>query len=342
MSGEILSSSPPRSPCPPVKHPGLESLFSFGRSAGKIPRVPSWLTLLGVLIALGSPVRAQELEPRAYSNLPVGINFAVGAYAHSEGGLATDPSLPVEDAHFNIDTVIAAYARSLALWGMSGKFDMIVPYSWLSGTALVAGQPAERVVDGFLDPRFRVSINFYGAPALGLKDYAKFAADKTHLVFGGSVQVSAPFSQYDPSRLVNLGTNRWSIKPEVGFSKQFQALTFDLTLGTTFFTDNDNFYGGQHVVQDPLYSTQANLSYDFGKGIWAALGYTYYSGGRTTVNGVRKDNELGNSRVGLTVTFPINRYYSIKFNASTGISTRTGTDFDTAGVALQYRWGLGL
>lgn len=300
------------------------------------------LLILLTAFAWVSSAPAQELEPRAYSNLPVGLNFAVAGYAYSEGGLSTDPSLPLEDAHLTIDTVLTAYARSLDLWGMSGKFDLIVPYSWLSGSATLNGQPVERVVDGFLDPRLRVSINFYGAPALGLKDYVKFAADKTHLVFGGSVQVTAPLGQYDPSRIVNLGTNRWSVKPEIGFSKQFQSFTFDLTVGATFFTANSDFYGGQHVEQDPLYSTQTNLSYDFGKGIWAAFGYTYYLGGRTTVDGVRKDNELNNSRAGLTVAFPINRSYSIKFNASTGISTRTGTSFNTVGMALQYRWGAGL
>ncbi len=300
------------------------------------------LLLLLLAFALMLSAHGQDLEPRAYSNLPVGLNFAVAGYAYSEGGLSTDPSLPVEDAHLTIDTVLTAYARSLDLWGMSGKFDLIVPYSWLSGTALLAGQPVGRVVNGFLDPRFRVSINFYGAPALDLKEYAKSAADKTHLVFGGSVQVTAPLGQYDPTKIVNLGTNRWSVKPDIGFSKQFQAFTFDLTVGASFFTANNDFYGGQHVDQDPIYSSQANLSYDFGKGIWAALGYTYYLGGRTTVDGVRKDDELSNSRAGLTVAFPLNRNYSIKFNASTGISTRTGTSFNTAGMALQYRWGAGL
>jgi hypothetical protein len=46
--------------------------------------------------------------------------------------------------------------------------------------------------------------------------------------------------------------------------------------------------------------------------------------------------------MGLTVAVPIDRYYSIKFNASSGISTRTGTSFDTVGLVLQYRWGAGL
>jgi hypothetical protein len=283
--------------------------------------------------------QAQELEPRAYSNLPMGLNFLATGYAHSQGGLSTDPSLPLTDAHLKIDTGVVAYVRGMDLWGNSGKFDVIVPYSHLSGTALVAGQPRERDISGAGDPRFRLSVNFYGAPALTLAQYPAYKPD---LVVGASVQVTPPWGQYDASRAINLGTNRWSIKPDVGFSKAFAPFTVDLTAGITLFTRNDDYFGGQTLDQAPIYSAQVNLSYDFGRGIWAAFGATFYRGGRTTLNDVAKDNALSNSRVGLTIAVPIDRYYAIKFNASSGISTRTGTSFDTVGVVLQYRWGAGL
>jgi len=253
--------------------------------------------------------------------------------------LSTDPSLPLTDAHLKIDTGVVAYVRGIDLWGNSGKFDVIAPYSHLSGTALVAGQPRERVVSGAGDPRFRLSVNFYGAPALTLNEYRSYQPD---LVIGASVQVTAPWGQYDASRAVNLGTHRWSIKPDIGFSKAFAPFTVDLTAGVTLFSRNDDYFGGQALDQAPLYSAQVNLSRDFGRGIWAALGATFYRGGRTTVDGAPKDNALSNSRLGLTVAVPIDRYWAIKFNASSGISTRTGTNFDTAGVVLQYRWGAGL
>ena len=298
---------------------------------------------VAALALLGSVVtqlaHAQELEPRAYSNLPMGLNFLAAGYAHSQGGLSTDPSLPLTDAHLKIDTGVVAYVRGIDLWGNSGKFDVIAPYSHLSGTALVAGQPRERVVSGAGDPRFRLSVNFYGAPALTLNEYRSYRPD---LVIGASVQVTPPWGQYDASRAVNLGTHRWSIKPDIGFSKAFAPFTVDLTAGVTLFSRNDDYFGGQALEQAPLYSAQVNLSRDFGGGIWAALGATFYRGGRTTVDGAPKDNALSNSRLGLTVAVPIDRYYAIKFNASSGISTRTGTNFDTAGVVLQYRWGAGL
>jgi len=269
----------------------------------------------------------------------MGLNFLAAGYAHSQGGLSTDPSLPLTDAHLKIDTGVVAYVRGIDLWGNSGKFDVIVPYSHLSGTALVAGQPRERDISGTSDPRIRLSVNFYGAPALTLSQYRDYQQD---LVIGASVQVTPPWGQYDPSRVVNLGTNRWSIKPDIGFSKAFAPFTVDLTAAATLFSRNDNYFGGQTLEQAPLYSAQMNVSYDFGRGIWAALGATFYRGGRTTVNDAAKDDALSNSRMGLTIAVPIDRYYAIKFNASSGISTRTGTNFDTVGVVLQYRWGAGL
>lgn len=310
----------------------LNSSSARGRGAS-----PAALALLGSVLAASA--HAQELEPRAYSNLPMGLNFLASGYAHSQGGLSTDPSLPLTDAHLKIDTGVVAYVRAIDIAGNSGKFDVIVPYSHLSGTALVAGQPRDRDISGAGDPRIRLSVNFYGAPALTLSEYPAFRPD---LVIGASVQVTPPWGQYDPSRAVNLGTHRWSIKPDVGFSKAFAPFTIDLTAGVTLFSRNDDYFGGQTLEQAPLYSAQVNLSYDFSGGIWAALGATFYAGGRTTVNDAPKDNALGNSRIGLTVAVPIDRYYAIKFNASSGISTRTGTNFDTVGVVLQYRWGAGL
>ena len=79
-----------------------------------------------------------------------------------------------------------------------------------------------------------------------------------------------------------------------------------------------------------------------GAGIWVALDGTYYTGGRTTVDGVEGNDLQKNSRLGATVALPVNRYMSVKLYGSTGVSTRTGSDFNAGGFFLQYRWGGGL
>jgi hypothetical protein len=252
--------------------------------------------------------------------------------------VSVDPALPIKDGHLRVQSGVFAYARILDLWGRSGKFDVVLPYSSLSGTATVAGQPAERDVKGFGDPKLRLSINLLGAPALTLKEFGSYRRD---LVVGASLQVTPPTGQYDPRRMVNLGSNRWSVKPDIGFSKAFGAMMVDFTASATFFSDNHDYVGGT-LEQRPIYALQANLSMDFSPSVWGSVGATYYRGGRTVTNGVDSDSTLGNSRAGAVLGVAIDRQHSLKFSFSNGLNTRTGTDFVTAAIAWQRRWGGGL
>src|SRR6476661_6320434 len=147
------------------------------------------LLLASALLTIASVARAQDIEPRAFSNAPVGVNFLIAGYGFTRGGLSFDPAVPVTNAHLETSSAVFAYARVLDLWGMSGKFDVIAPFSWLSGTATFAGQPVERAVDGLGDARFRLSVNLYGAPALPLREFASYQQD---LIVGASLQVTAP------------------------------------------------------------------------------------------------------------------------------------------------------
>ena len=292
-----------------------------------------------VLAGVVGPACAQDIEPRAYSNAPIGVNFLIAGYAYTRGGVAFGPSLPITNPDLNTSSAVIAYARVLDLWGMSAKFDATVPYQWLSGTADYRGQTVVRTVDGFANPAFRLSVNLYGAPALTLKEFAGWEQD---LIIGASLRVVPPWSQYDDSKLVNIGTNRWSFKPEVGISKAIGPWTLEGTAAATFFTDNNDFFGGNTLSQDPLYSLQAHVIYGFRSGIWASLDGTYFSGGRTTINGVLNSDLQQNWRLGGTLAFPVNRENSIKFYASSGVSARTGNSYDLLGIAWQYRWGGGL
>jgi hypothetical protein len=294
------------------------------------------LGLATLLLAVGAG--AQALEPRFYSNAPVGMNFALGGYIYSYGGLSFDPALDVENAKLNVNTPFVAYARSLGFFGKSAKFDIVVPYSFISGTATQKGTPVSRNVDGFNDPQFRASVNFIGAPALTLKEFMDY---QQNFVMGASFKATAPFGQYDNTKLVNVGLNRWSFTPELGMSKTFGPLILELAGAVTLYTENDDLLG-QKMEQDPLYSVQGHLVYTFPKQIWIALDSTYYTGGQSTVSGIEKDNLQKSTRMGLTIAFPVNTKNSVKLYASAGVSTRTGSDSNIYGAAWQYRWGGGL
>ena len=305
--------------------------------------VPTPLSLrvaFGLITAvlMGANANAQDAEPRSYTNTPVGLNFLIAGYLYSEGKIAFDPSSSIADAQFHSHTGVLAYVRSFDVGGQSAKFDVILPYSSFSAHGLVDGQPRQREMSGFGDPRFRFSVNLFGAPALSVKEFVNYQQD---LIIGISAQVSAPLGQYDNSKLLNLGNNRWSFRPELGISKAWGPWTLELAPSVTIFTENTDFFNGSTFAQAPIYLVQGHIIYNFRSGAWVSLDGTYFSGGRTTLNGVRGDNKQANTRAGLTVALPVDRYNSIKLNASTGISTRTGSEFSIFGVAWQYRWGAG-
>lgn len=303
---------------------------------------PVYTRLVPVVLALvfmAVAATAGEIEPRAYGNAPVGVNFLLAGYARSEGGLSTAASSPLQDAELSIDTGLLAYARTLEVLGKPGKFDVILALSDLSGTAMVAGQPRERNISGLNDPRFRYSVIFHGAPVLSVAEFAGYQQD---LLIGASIQVSAPLGQYDPNKLVNLGTNRWFVKPDLGISKAWGEFTLELSTGVIFFSANDDYFGGKRLEQDPVSTSQIHATYNFGRGLWAAVSGTYDYGGRTTIDGVESADLQSNSRFGATIGLPVNRNNSLKLYASTGVSTRTGSDYDLIGAVWQYRWGSGL
>ena len=296
------------------------------------------VALVAVLLAAVMAAEAQELEPRAYANAPVGTNFLILGYAFTTGDVALDESAPIQDGKITVHSAIAAYARSLDVWGRAGKLDLVLPYAWLSGSATFAGRPVSTEISGLGDPQVRFSYLFYGAPALTLDQFADYQPD---LILGASLAVRVPLGQYDSDRLVNIGTNRWSFKPEIGISKTLGPVTLELDTSATFYTDNENFFRGRRLQRDPLYAAQGHVIYHTSFGVWAALDATYYGGGRTTIDGVEGGSQQ-DVRVGGTLAIPVNRYNSIKISASTGAYARLGGNFTTAAIAWQFRWGGGL
>lgn len=290
-------------------------------------------------VGVPSPAHAQDMEPRSYANAPVGLNFMIAGYGYTRGGLAFDNALPLSNPHLTTSSALLAYARVLDFWGKSAKFSMIVPLTELSGSVDLAGETVTRDVSGSADPLFKLSVNLYGAPALSLQEFAAYRQD---LIVGASLRVSAPMGQYDDSRVVNLGSNRWSFKPEVGVSKALGRWTLEGTAAATLFTDNRDFFNGQTRSQDPVYSFEAHVIYSFSGGAWGSLDATYFAGGRTTLDGVQGSDLQQNWRFGGTLAFPVDVHHSIKLYGSSGVSARTGNNFDLLGIAWQYRWGAGL
>ena len=296
--------------------------------------------LLAFLLLIASrDAAAQQLEPRSYSNIPIGMNFLLGGYVYTDGSIATDAASPFQDAEVETHNALVGYARSFGLWGTSGKFDIIGGQSWVSGSATFMGEPRARKVNGLIDPQFRVAINLYGAPAMRLPEFTNY---QQNIIVGMSLAVTAPLGAYEDDKLLNIGNNRWSFKPELGVSKAIGRFTLELAPGITVFTDNDHYFGDTRREQDPLFSAQAHGIYSFRRGFWGAVSATYYSGGDNTLDGIRQHDRQEHVRAGGTLSIPLGRHPSIKLYGSTGVWSRSGSDFWLAGIAFQFRWGGGL
>lgn len=293
----------------------------------------------GVWLALALPAAGQSIEPRAYAPSPVGVNFAIVGWTGSSGALSSDPSLPLKNSRIDLFGPVFAYARTFGLLGATAKLDAILPVSDLSGRADYQGAPVIRQVSGPGDPMLRLSVNFVGAPAMDLQAFQSY---RQNLIVGASVQVSAPLGQYDSSRLVNIGANRWWVKPEVGVSKAFGRWIIEQQASVVLSSANNDFFGGHRRVQDPIWSEQTHIIYGFRSGVWAAIDALYFAGGAASLDGQPARDAERNWRLGATVTLPVNRRNSFKLYGSEGVSARTGNGYVLAGVVWQRRWGGGI
>jgi hypothetical protein len=282
---------------------------------------------------------AQTMEPLSYTNAPIGLNFLIAGYSHQSGSVLVDPSLPISNVKATVDGEFLAYSRVISCWGQSGNLAVVVPYASLSASGDVFEQSKSVDRTGFGDATLRFSVNLFGAPALSVKQFSAYHQDT---IVGVTLTVTAPTGQYIASKLVNIGTHRWSFMPALGASKAVGRWNFETSAGVTFFTDNDEFYGDNVRHQDPLFSVQGHAIYNFNRKMWAALDGTYYTGGRTSLNGNLNDNLLRDSRWGGTFTYSLTLHNSIKLYFSSGLVDRSGTDFRVYGIAWQHRWGAGL
>jgi hypothetical protein len=299
-----------------------------------VPKVviATWLIAFGVVVQ----ARAQEMEPRAYSPSPLGTNFFAAVLGGSRGEILFDAAVPITDAHAELGTATLGYGRTFRLGSRQGLVALALPYAWGHAEGNVGGTSRRVWRSGFADVRIKVSLNLVGPRAMTVDEFRK-SPRKT--IFGVSLAVQAPTGEYERTQLINIGTNRWAVKPEVGVSIPAGGWYLDLYAGVWFFEDNDAFYAGaSKKQQDPLTALQFHSSYTFKNRAWIAFDATWYGGGASTVDANPPSQPQSNSRAGLTFSAPITAHQSIKVSGSTGTTTRTGTDFDSLLVGWQFTW----
>jgi hypothetical protein len=294
--------------------------------------------LLLAIACLGiwaTPGWAQEIEPRTYANTPVGMNFVALAYSYSSGAVFMDPALPIEDVDGQVHLALGRYIRTFRLLGKSAKFKALLPWSDGHWDGLLEGEFRTRDARGLADPRLGLDILLSGAPALDAADFQNYQQE---LVVGLRFDLVTPLGEYDSSKAINLGSNRWAIHSEIGASKAIGKWSVEAAGGMWLYTDNDDFYGGQNLSQKPFFAIKANLIRAVRPGFWWAVGMGYGQGGQTSINGEPRNTKQKNWRITAMVVFPISPTQGLSLTAASGRTFQAGPDFDVVALAYQFAW----
>jgi len=233
----------------------------------------------------------QDIEPRRWRVLPIGTNVIGAAYLYSNGNLLLDPVLEAEDVAMDIHTIAVSYVKPFKLQNAKMRFDIQLPFTTATWNGLVSGQPATVSRNGLADPRIRLSYNIIGPPSGSTEEYISFLkSNAVYTTVGVSLAVRLPFGNYLEDKLLNIGFNRLTIRPQIGMVHNWNKWSYELTASVFLFTENQAFYNGNSRTQTPVYALQNHLNYQFSKTIWTSIGLSYGTGGTTSINDVSKND----------------------------------------------------
>jgi hypothetical protein len=291
---------------------------------------PAWATV---------QLSAQDLAPRAYVITAVHSNAITVIWSFYDGGLNFNGTIPVTNAAGTYYVSVFSCYHSLNFFGRSANITASLPYAVGTFQGAVLGQSKSIYRSGLLDSTFRFSVNLKGGPAMEPQEFAKW---KQKRLFGLSVKMVAPTGQYSGEKLVNWGGNRWAFKPEFGYSERWGHWVLDGYGGVWFYTTNSAFYDGPVTKpqnESPIGALEGHLSYDVKPRFWVSLDGNFWSGGITSLSGIRNlATKQTGSRIGVTASFPISKHQSIKVSYSDGTYIVFGGNYQNVSLAWQYSW----
>jgi hypothetical protein len=210
----------------------------------------------------GGNALAQDLTPRTYWPAPKGTQLFIFGYANQTGDVVTDPSLPIAGVDSRIDSGVLAYQQTLDLFGRTGNVQIAVPYVDGTTTGMVADEPGRRDVAGLGDVSMTFTVNLRGAPTMSAAEFQALR-QAPRPILGASIKIVAPTGEYDADRLINIGTNRWAARLQLGYVRPLsRKWLLEVSAGAWFFEDNDEFLGGTRE-QDPIGALNAHLVHRF-------------------------------------------------------------------------------
>jgi hypothetical protein len=296
------------------------------------------LLLLITLLFSGIHSFSQDVEPRRWTTLPLGIKILGAGYGNTSGEIFFDPVLQAEDVTVKANAFIVQYVHPFKLGNKLARVDVYVPYNIAKWEGLVQGVPTTVKRDGFADPRIRLSVNLIGPNAMNPKElFEYFKSHPTYTTVGASIAVVLPLGQYYEDKILNLGQNRLVFRPQVGLLHNWNNWSFELSSSVFFFTQNPNFISGNQRKQKPIFAFQTHLIKKFKSKVWASLSGGYGIGGRSIVNEASNEDQRGNFLASFSLGMPITKKQAVK---AAFITSQTLKDIGSDTNSIVLAWSL--
>jgi hypothetical protein len=252
---------------------------------------PILLVLIGVIFIL--PIVTQADLARDYSAVPVGSWYPAYYFNYTESS-AVKGGTEIDSA-----ANLFRITETIDVFGRCGGWNLIVPYEHIK---LTSNAGKEYNQDGMGDPKFVFDVNIFGAPAFSKSTFSNYIV-QTYSSF--HLSITAPLGKYGRDNPANVGSDRWTISPEINYSytPNKGKTWLEFYVKPTFYTDNNEYDGDKSMSQKPSLDLEGHASQDIGKRLWGALDLYYNVGGETSVNGSWPEHRDSTLSAGCSINF---------------------------------------
>lgn len=282
---------------------------------------------------------AQFTDAHNYDNTPVGINQIELSYTQVHANASIDTSLIIAGAKLNLYQGTISYTRYFGvanrmMWVTAG-----VPVAGLDGE--VTGTNIRGSISGAGDSSYQVGALLRGGPALSISQFENY---KPTTILGVSLTMTAPTGLYHATKILNLGADRWSFKPEIALSHPFgpeHKWQLDAYANSYFYSSNTSYHGREILRQEPLPGFEGHMSYAPNDKLWISVDTRYSFRGNTLIDGADQSNSQRNFILGSEMNVNINARNSLLFEFAKVLVHQNGAALVGFSVKYDYTWGKG-
>lgn len=243
--------------------------------------------------------QAIDILPRDYVPLPPKTNVTALYYDYVQSNQFNFVGSGTTADNANLRANVGIYRQTYhgSLDGRAWAVQLIVPFG--AETGEIAGNNLGST-SGLGDVLVAAGISFLPRP------------QPTYNV-GAVLYVSMPTGDYSHNQALNLGANRWSFDPQIGYTQAIgDKFWFDAAVDAILYTHNDNAGPlGATLSQRPTYQAQAWVSYILDPASLISLGYAAQFGGAQSIGGLSNGVRTESQQLRLAYSHFLNRQFQL-------------------------------